>query len=121
MRQRRWQFPLGLALSVALIPGAVGASSRVPSLRNCPDQLLGVWRGDLDAKGLLSVRLTITETSPGQYLAWVEGATGTEEGIHVSEVSDDGRGGFRIWAVAGGVHRRNAELAVRLAAAVCDL
>ena len=84
MRQRRWQFPLGLALSVALIPGAVGASSRVPSLQNCPDQLLGVWRGDLDAKGLLSVRLTITETSPGQYVAWVEGATGTEEGIHVS-------------------------------------
>ena len=45
----------------------------------------------------------------------------SEEGVHVSEVEDDGRGGFRIWAVAGGVHRRNAELAVRLAAALCDL
>lgn len=45
----------------------------------------------------------------------------SEDGIHVTEVSSDGRGGFRIWAVAGGVHRRNAELAVRLAAALCDL
>jgi len=45
----------------------------------------------------------------------------SEDGIHVSGVSDDGRGGFRIWAVAGGVHRRTADLAVRLAAALCDL
>jgi len=45
----------------------------------------------------------------------------SEEGIHVSEIGDDQRGGFRIWAVAGGVHRRNAELAVRLAATLCDL
>jgi aspartate-semialdehyde dehydrogenase len=45
----------------------------------------------------------------------------SEDGIHVSAIRDDGRGGFGIWAVAGGVHRRNAELAVRLAATVCDL
>ena len=45
----------------------------------------------------------------------------SEEGVHVSEVSSDERGGFRLWAVAGGVHRRNAELGVRLAAALCDL
>jgi aspartate-semialdehyde dehydrogenase len=45
----------------------------------------------------------------------------SEDGIHVSGVADDGRGGYRMWAVAGGVHRRNAGLAVRLAAALCDL
>jgi aspartate-semialdehyde dehydrogenase len=45
----------------------------------------------------------------------------SEQGVHVANVSDDGRGGFRMWAVAGGTHRRNAELAVRLAAALCDL
>jgi aspartate-semialdehyde dehydrogenase len=45
----------------------------------------------------------------------------TEDGIHVSGVRDDERGGFQLWAVAGGVHRRNAELAVRLAAALSEL
>jgi len=45
----------------------------------------------------------------------------SEQGTHVADVSADGLGGFRLWAVAGGVHRRNAELAVRLAAALCDL
>jgi len=45
----------------------------------------------------------------------------TEQGVQVADVSDDGRGGFRMWAVAGGAHRRNAELAVRLAAELCDL
>lgn len=45
----------------------------------------------------------------------------SEQGVHVADVSDDGRGGFRMWGVAGGAHRRSAELAVRLAAALCDL
>jgi aspartate-semialdehyde dehydrogenase len=45
----------------------------------------------------------------------------SEEGVHVSDISGDGRGGFRLWAVAGDVHRRNAELAVRLASALSDL
>ena len=45
----------------------------------------------------------------------------SEDGIHVSGIRDDERGGFGIWAVAGGVHRRNAELSVRLAATLCDL
>lgn len=45
----------------------------------------------------------------------------SEDGVHVSEVAGDGRGGFRVWGVAGGVDRRNAELAVRLASAVSDL
>ena len=45
----------------------------------------------------------------------------SERGVHVAEVGADGLGGFRMWAVAGGTHGRNAELAVRLAAALCDL
>jgi len=78
---------LGTVLSLALIPtwgSAARASSQAPLLQDCPDQLLGVWRGDLDAQGLLSVRLTITETSPGQYLATVAGASSTEEDVPVS-------------------------------------
>ena len=87
MRQRRWHRLIGTVLSLALIPtwaSVAGASSQAPPRQNCPDQLLGVWRGDLDAKGLLSVRLTITETSPGQYVATVEGSSSPEEALPIS-------------------------------------
>ena len=45
----------------------------------------------------------------------------TSRGTYVADVSPDGLSGFWIWAVVAEARGRNAELAVRLADAVCDL
>ncbi|HXV75453.1 MAG TPA: Asd/ArgC dimerization domain-containing protein [Candidatus Polarisedimenticolaceae bacterium] len=45
----------------------------------------------------------------------------TEKRRCISRVADDGSGGYWLWAVAGEARVRNAELAVRLADAVCAL
>jgi len=44
-----------------------------------------------------------------------------EKTIRLAELSDDGCGGFWLWAVAGEMGARTAEQAVRLAGAVADL
>lgn len=45
----------------------------------------------------------------------------TESGIHLAEVSEDGLGGFWLWAVAGELGARRATLAVRLAGVLGEL
>ena len=45
----------------------------------------------------------------------------TSRGTYVADVGPDGLGGFWIWAVVAEARGHNAELAVRLADAVCDL
>jgi aspartate-semialdehyde dehydrogenase len=45
----------------------------------------------------------------------------TEKTIRLAELSDDGCGGFWLWAVAGEMGARTAEQAVRLADVVADL
>jgi aspartate-semialdehyde dehydrogenase len=44
-----------------------------------------------------------------------------EKTIRLSELSDDGCGGFWLWVVAGEIGERNAEQAVRLAGSVSDI
>ena len=101
-----------LGLGLAAAPVFFGHSLSL-SLRFAREVSAERLRGVLHNAGLSNtdddvVRLTPMDVS-------------SEQGVHVAEVSDDGRGGFRMWAVAGGAHRRNAELAVQLAAALCDL
>jgi CubicO group peptidase (beta-lactamase class C family) len=73
-----------LAVAIPLWGGGTDFHSRPPSSQDCSERLLGVWRGDLDAAGLLSVHVSITESSPGQYVASVAGANGVDGQILVS-------------------------------------
>ena len=102
----------GLTLGLAAAPVFFGHSLSL-SLRFAREVDVERLRGVLQNAGLSSTEDDVSRVTPMD--------VSSEQGVHVAEVSDDGRGGFRMWAVAGGAHRRNAELAVRLAAALCDL
>jgi hypothetical protein len=81
---------VGLTVSLVLLPlwgHSAGVPSEFSEVQTCPDELLGVWRVDLDARALLTVQLEVTEESSGQYVARVVGANDVDERIPV-RVSD---------------------------------
>jgi aspartate-semialdehyde dehydrogenase len=100
-----------LALSAAYAPVFFGHTVQL-RLRTTGDASAERIRAVLDGAGLIpkgdEPRSTPIDVS-------------TEQGRYVANVADDGAGGFWLWAVAGETHVRNAELAVRLADALCGL
>ncbi len=81
---------LGLGLSLVLIADlGPRTSSPDEALRDqdCPDELVGSWRSALDVAELFTIRFTVNERAPGEFVAEI-GSGGVVEGIPVWREGD---------------------------------
>jgi CubicO group peptidase (beta-lactamase class C family) len=57
-----------------------GTEAEWNTTQDCPDAIVGAWHSTLNAGDLFSVRIAITESSPGVFLARIESHQSIEEG-----------------------------------------
>ncbi len=84
MRPSALSAPTVLALTLLVVPVSdwtrgTSHSGKPLSVSDCPDQLLGAWHSTLDIEKLFTVGITITERSPGNFVANVRSHRGAEE------------------------------------------
>ena len=71
--------PLGLVLLLSLPPApAIGDPETTWRADECPEELLGPWRGRLDVAALLAVRFTVTGHADGSFAAEIRSQAADE-------------------------------------------
>lgn len=71
---------LSLILSLPVANQVRGGEAAWTVQQDCPDDIVGAWHSTLNARDLFTLRLTITEQSPGTFGVRIESHQGVEQG-----------------------------------------
>jgi CubicO group peptidase (beta-lactamase class C family) len=72
---------LSLILPLPLANESHGSGASWSVAQDCSDDIVGAWHSTLNVGDLFSVRIAVTERSPGVFLARIESHRGAEEGL----------------------------------------